>query len=224
MNRTRRSWSFGQICWLLWGVGFFMLAASWFGAVSQRVGWLGFWLTAVTALLSWIGTPMGGPRRPKPPRRTGPFAKAEDLIARKRFEQAEAVYHDILLDEPDSLDAHLGLATCRQRQGDLEGAQEAARRALAAEPASAAPHTFLGNLALDRNDLRSALASFDRALELAPGSVWPHWGLALVHERLHDPAEAIHHLDAIPQIAPGTPLADHARARAASLRDTLRAP
>jgi tetratricopeptide (TPR) repeat protein len=223
MAGPRRSWTFGQITWLLWGVGFLLLAASWFGVVSPQVGWFGFWLTAATAFLSWVGVPLGAPRRPAPPKRTGPLAKAEELVARGRFEQAEAIYHEILLNEPDSLDAHLGLAECRRRQGDLDGAEAAARLAMAAEPASAAPHTVLGNLALDRRDLRGAIGAFERALDLAPGSVWPHWGLAQAHERLHDPAEAIHHLDAIPQLAPGSPLADDARARAAALRDTLRA-
>jgi tetratricopeptide (TPR) repeat protein len=220
---TRASWNLAQICWLLWGIGFFLLAASWFGLVGHGVGWFGFWLTAVTAFLSWVGAPIPGPRRRRPPKPAGPLAKAETLMARKRYDQAEAIYHEMLLSEPDNLDAHLGIVACRRMQGDLEGAEAACRHALAAEPASAAIHNALGDLALHRGDLRGAIAAFERALDLAPGSVWPHWGLARAHERLHDPAEALHHLNAVAELVPGTALADDARARADAIRDQLRA-
>jgi hypothetical protein len=43
-----------QLAWPLWLVGTALIVASWVGAVSLPVGWVGFAITAVGTLISWV--------------------------------------------------------------------------------------------------------------------------------------------------------------------------
>jgi hypothetical protein len=43
-----------QIAWILWVVGTALIVASWMGAVTPTVGWIGFAVAGVGALISWI--------------------------------------------------------------------------------------------------------------------------------------------------------------------------
>jgi hypothetical protein len=42
-----------QVAWWLWAVGFVLIALSWFGVVSLKVGWIGFAIGAFASVLSW---------------------------------------------------------------------------------------------------------------------------------------------------------------------------
>ncbi|HXM58682.1 MAG TPA: tetratricopeptide repeat protein [Candidatus Dormibacteraeota bacterium] len=60
------------------------------------------------------------------------------------------------------------LARCRIREHDLDGARDAATRAIERDPTAAAGHVVLGELATRADDLAGAEAHFQRARELAP--------------------------------------------------------
>lgn len=84
--------------------------------------------------------------------------------------------------------AQAALAAARQRshaaarEGDLELAQTAARRALALGPAQAATWARLALIAVNRGDARMATAALGRSLALAPNAAalaWPRSKLGL---------------------------------------------
>jgi hypothetical protein len=47
-----------QIAWILWVGGTVVIVASWTGAVTPVVGWIGFAVAGVGALISWLPAPV----------------------------------------------------------------------------------------------------------------------------------------------------------------------
>jgi len=60
------------------------------------------------------------------------------------------------------------LARCRLRVNDVDGARDAAVRAVERDPASAAGHVVMGDVAARAGDLAAAEERFEKARELAP--------------------------------------------------------
>ncbi len=121
-------------------------------------------------------------------RETDPEAYALYLRARhlglrrtaESLEQSNALFEQVLADEPGYAAAWAGLAAnyssqARNGLGPIEGgfelARAAANRALEIDPESGLAHAVLGGIAQDyENDLASAARHFQRALELEPGN------------------------------------------------------
>jgi TolB-like protein/Flp pilus assembly protein TadD len=121
-------------------------------------------------------------------RETDPEAYALYLRARhlglrrtaESLEQSNALFEQVLADEPDYAAAWAGLAAnystqARNGLGPIEEgfelALEAANRALEMDPENGFAHGVLGGIAQDyENDLASAAQHFERALELEPGN------------------------------------------------------
>ncbi|MBL9120853.1 MAG: tetratricopeptide repeat protein [Phycisphaerae bacterium] len=98
---------------------------------------------------------------------------ADLLLRQERLDDAEPLYRSLLVNDPDSLDAHLGMATLQIRRGgdQLPLAERALRDLLAKddglEPRMARVHFALGQWCEKRNDTAGAMAAYRRAAELA---------------------------------------------------------
>jgi peroxiredoxin len=90
------------------------------------------------------------------------------LLEQKRLADAEAQFKAVLADQPQSLQATLGVAFVQALRGgaELDEAEAAVRGVLARSPSQARAHYLLGLIAERRNKPQEAAASFKRASEL----------------------------------------------------------
>jgi TolB-like protein/Tfp pilus assembly protein PilF len=111
------------------------------------------------------------------------YLRARHLGLRRNaesVEQSNALFEQVLADEPDYAAAWAGLAANYSTQAKnglvpieegFESAREAANRALELDPENGSAHAVLGGIAQDYdNDLASAAQHFQQALELEPGN------------------------------------------------------
>lgn len=94
-------------------------------------------------------------------------AKAKDYLSRGLLLEAERLYHSAIAADPQSDQAHLGLAEVRERTGDAAGARQEAEKALQLRP-SAEAYLVLARLDLTKNQLDGAAENARRALKLSP--------------------------------------------------------
>jgi tetratricopeptide (TPR) repeat protein len=143
------------------------------GAARQRLSALGFAL------------PNAGPDEPK--ERELDWIASVDLIeanlglswcllheaeldSYRDFAVPQALFERVLRAAPESSDAHAGLAIALYLQGDLPGARENLRQALALAPDSAALHRQAARLAHAASDFDTARRHAERAIALDPAS------------------------------------------------------
>ena len=74
--------------------------------------------------------------------------------------------------------------------GNIDGAEQSLRRAIALDPSDARLHCHLGILLMRRNESREAQSSFRKSIQLTPDYALPHYelGKLLVSERQLQPA------------------------------------
>jgi protein O-GlcNAc transferase len=97
-----------------------------------------------------------------------------------RLTQAESLYWQILLAEPDNPIAHYHLGNVLLDQGRFEDAAACYRQALALNPDLAEAHGNLGNIFKGQGKLVAAVASYRRALVLKPDLFVIHYNLGNV--------------------------------------------
>ncbi len=86
-----------------------------------------------------------------------------------RLAEAEALYREILREQPDDADALHFLGVVFAQRGDPTAAVDTLRRAVALRPDAPAFHSNLGKALAETGNVDGAVASLRRALELAPG-------------------------------------------------------
>ena len=121
-------------------------------------------------------------------------AKLEQALAlhqQGQLQRAEALYREILQEQPRHFDALHFLGIAAGQQGRAEAAVDLFTRALAINGNDAATHSDLGNalLALRRYD--DAIASCDRALGLEPESAEAHFNRGVALQCLRRREEAL---------------------------------
>ena len=99
------------------------------------------------------------------------LAHAAAHLGTGRFAEAEALYREILREEPANPDALHFLGVILGQRGETTAAIEKIRQAIGLRPGAPAFHNNLGRALKDAGDLRGAIASYRRAVELAPGYV-----------------------------------------------------
>jgi predicted TPR repeat methyltransferase len=105
-------------------------------------------------------------------------------------DKAKEIYLRILDREPEQADALRCLGALALDEGDVPGAIQLVRRAIAAEPGDAMNHTNLGGALLAAGDIQGALSACLRSLELDPDFADGRFNLAVVYEDRGNLAEA----------------------------------
>ena len=103
--------------------------------------------------------------------------------------------------------------------GDLDGAMQAADRAVAANDGNPYAHYQAGAAASRRNDFARAAAEFSRAAEIKPDFAYAHYYAGLAHQRLKHTAEMSAHFEAFMRLAPQAPERTAVAAVLRTLRD-----
>ena len=103
------------------------------------------------------------------------IARAETLLDLRRDAEAEQAFRDVLVDDPESVPALLGLGRALNRQQRDEDAERAVRSAIALAPEDAAGYRVLIDILCDRHDGEAALLAAERALDLEPHDFTSHY-------------------------------------------------
>lgn len=94
---------------------------------------------------------------------------------------AEAIYQQLLNDEPDNHELLHLFALLRQDQGQLDEAKGMLERAIELKPDAATFHASLGSIRQAQGDLDGARGSLEKALELNSNLVQAHLAIGYLH-------------------------------------------
>ncbi len=116
--------------------------------------------------------------------------RATILSAMKRDDEALAQLQQVVLESPETSDAHYGLANIYWRRGDTESAIREYNRALTIDPAYVNALNNLGAVYLELGDWNNAILTLKRSIELRPAFVEAYYNLGGTYEKAGRPAEA----------------------------------
>jgi chemotaxis protein methyltransferase CheR len=133
------------------------------------------------------------------------------MIERGDFVSAVSTVEQLLMDEPNHLDALLTVGNLYSLTGRIVDAREAFAQAINREPLCVEARVFGGLAALQAGELAEARSELGKALFLEPSLAIGHYLMAQVHERLKDHEAARRsYRNAISQLRfPQRPLAGH---------------
>jgi tetratricopeptide (TPR) repeat protein len=146
------------------------------------------------------------------------FSEALALLGRRNFVGAESIYREVLVHEPSSAPAYVGIGTVRFQQNDLPGAQKHYARALELDTRSTAAALGLGSVAYSQRRYAAAKKYYQQALAATGSDADAHWGLGLAHDASGARHKAIEHYAAYVRLAPESSQAGIARSRMAVLQ------
>lgn len=115
--------------------------------VTRRGIFEGFLIILLTQALAFHAAAMG----PTPLGNDEVSAKIEmgaELLDGEKFEEALALFDDVIRSNPDNADAWTGFAFAKRRLGDVEGAWPAYQRALDLDPDHKGANEYIGELYL----------------------------------------------------------------------------
>jgi len=130
------------------------------------------------AMLKYLEAVRLDPDSALPRERIGYMHLTRDL------ERAEAIFFQLVEDDPSNASALRGLGLARLGQGNLEGAQQALERSLLLEPDSASAHYALGAALGLAGQHDAALEHIRRARALRPDDATLANGLGVTHMML----------------------------------------
>jgi tetratricopeptide (TPR) repeat protein len=99
----------------------------------------------------------------------------------------------------------IGESGAKLLRGDLDGAREAANRAVEANGENAYAHYQLGAVASRQNDFARAAEAFERSVQLKPDLAYAHYYAGLANQRLKRTAKMSEHLEMFMRLAPEAP-------------------
>ena len=125
------------------------------------------------------------------------LARAVSYLGAGRLADAEALFRDILREEPSDADALHFLGVVLGQRGETVAAVASIRKAVELRPGAPAFHNNLGTALKDTGDLAGAIQSYRRAVELAPGYVGARFNLGtalMAHGDVKEAEEALRHV------------------------------
>lgn len=90
-------------------------------------------------------------------------------------------------------------------EGNMDGAKQAAQRAVAANPENPYAHYQLGMVAHRQSDYNTSAAEFRRAVDLKGDLAYAHYYAGLAQQRLKNIARMSEHFEAFMRLAPDAP-------------------
>jgi hypothetical protein len=133
--------------------------------------------------------------------------RADRLVTSGGYEEAIALYRQVLDVRPDHAVAANNMGNACQKLGRFSDAVSCYRRARDAQPDNAAIRTNLGRALEASGNARQALEELGRALELAPESAEIHYHIATLLEHQLFLKEAKHYYEAALRLTPDYPAA-----------------
>lgn len=121
------------------------------------MGRIGRWL-AGAALAAGLGTAQAAGSDGAAPTFDTRLGDAREAIEAERYADAIPVLRDKLADDPRDADAHNLLGFALRKSGDVDGAFEHYRKALAIKPKHVGANEYLGELYVELGDLERARA------------------------------------------------------------------
>jgi Tfp pilus assembly protein PilF len=118
------------------------------------------------------------------------MARVANLLAQRRYAEAETLLELMVLDDPDSETPLVQLGRIRIGQGKAAAAERDLRAALLRAPDSVPAHFLLGAALFQLNRFDAAATHFRRAAELKPADALAHFNLGQCLRRLGDWAGA----------------------------------
>lgn len=155
-------------------------------------------LCSVTGVQAQIQAPAPGTQTGSPDLLTGQVRQhtaipAEDLLSQGKYSDAEEMFRQILVANPQDVNATVGLGMALAKQFKLDGADDLFDRVLAADPNNALAHAGKATVTLNRlqsssgsiRSQRDSLLKYAedesrRAVQLAPASAEAHYTLGAV--------------------------------------------
>ena len=137
--------------------------------------------SAPTAKETTAGSPVATDHQPAV---VDPMDAAHELLKARKYTDAAAAYHDIVLRDPSAMRAHLGLMQSLLHSAKIEEAEEAAKSALAALPNSPPVHAAYGDVEFRAGKFAEAEAQYRAALKLDDTSSRGWFGLGRMYDML----------------------------------------
>jgi tetratricopeptide (TPR) repeat protein len=145
------------------------------------------------------------------------YLAAQAFAKMNNDEQAAQQYARLRETGDDSWKA-IGESGALLTEGNLDGAMDAAQRAVSANDGNPYAHYQVGAVALRQNDFERAANEYGRAVELKPDFAYAHYYSGLAHQRLKQTAKMSEHFEAFMRLAPEAP----ERSAVAAILRTLR--
>jgi tetratricopeptide (TPR) repeat protein len=124
----------------------------------------------------------------------------------ERDEQAIEAYHQAIAHDPESVDAHYGLANVLERQGRCEEAKANYQKVVELQPTS--HHTYqsaslgLGNCLLAQGEHAGAIQSYEQVLSRNAQSTDAYYAIAWAYDQWGKPEKAIEYYEAALRVDP----------------------
>lgn len=146
------------------------------------------------------------------------YRRASEHIGRQEYEEAEALYRQLIALELDNVNGYIGLGTALALQERYEEARDAYGAALNVDADSAEILIGLGSTTFRLGEHGAAQDFYDRALALDGENLNAHWGMALVLDEIGREEEALAHLQSVIDLAPDSAYATEAERLSGEIR------
>lgn len=117
--------------------------------------------------------------------------EADDLYAAAHLQEALRTYKAVLTEDDSIAWAHSRVGAILAQLGDLDGAEEALRRAIEHDPKLPQAHSNIGNICYARGDYEAALAKYKEAVALDANNATFHENLHAAYKKLGKVTEAV---------------------------------
>ena len=132
------------------------------------------------------------------------YLAAQALMKMENAGGAEERFNKLRDDGDESWKA-IGEAGAKSLGGDLDGAMDAANRAVSANNDNPYAHYQLGLVAMRQNNFQRALEAFSRALEIKPDFAYAHYYAGQAAGKVKQTAKMSEHFTKFLRLAPDAP-------------------